>query len=246
MSADGGASSPPARGDRWSPILAEKRPPRAPSGTEGGKAGVSVAIVSRRERGEGFFNRPRDACAMAAMMVMETDHETASYARDYRWCRVIDCGALLAAMVAQEWPLSLDSAEARTGRPHTATRIAGVRLRVHRWASAAQFSERRCSATIRAIPSTLERIDTAPPISRHLPAAATTCRLGVTRHPTTTASVRGIQLPMSDRQTIPRSRGEAAALTRVARSPTRSGSHRRCRSRAPRPRALRRNAGSSR
>jgi len=39
---------------------------------------------------------------MGAMMVMETDHETASYARDYRWCRVIDCGAVLASMVAQE------------------------------------------------------------------------------------------------------------------------------------------------
>jgi hypothetical protein len=37
-----------------------------------------------------FFNRPRDACAMAAVMVMETDHETASHARDYRRCRVID------------------------------------------------------------------------------------------------------------------------------------------------------------
>ena len=37
----------------------------------------------------------------------------------------------------------------------------------------------------------------------------------------TTASVRGIELPMSDRQTIPRSRGETAALTR-ARYPTRS------------------------
>ena len=42
---------------------------------------------------------------------------------------------VLAAMVAQECALSLDSAEARTGRPHTATRLAGVRLRVHRWAN---------------------------------------------------------------------------------------------------------------
>jgi hypothetical protein len=33
---------------------------------------------------------------------METDHETAQYAWDYRWCRVIDCGALLASMVAKE------------------------------------------------------------------------------------------------------------------------------------------------
>jgi hypothetical protein len=70
-----------------------------------GRGGVGVRGmrgVFRRERGEGFFNRPRDACAMGAMMVMESDHETASYARDYRWCRVIDCGAVLASMVAQE------------------------------------------------------------------------------------------------------------------------------------------------
>jgi len=39
---------------------------------------------------------------MGAMMVMETDHETASYARDYRWGRVVDCDALLASMVAKE------------------------------------------------------------------------------------------------------------------------------------------------
>jgi hypothetical protein len=39
--------------------------------------GARMRGVSRRERGEGFFNRPRDACAMGAMMVMETDHETA-------------------------------------------------------------------------------------------------------------------------------------------------------------------------
>jgi hypothetical protein len=47
---------------------------------------------------------------------------------------------LIAAPVSLQWShknalLSLDSAEARTGRPHTATRFAGVRLRVHRWAS---------------------------------------------------------------------------------------------------------------
>ena len=47
---------------------------------------------------------------------------------------------------------------------------------------AAQFTERRCSATIRAIPSTLEWIDTAPHISLHLPLAATTYNLSVTRH----------------------------------------------------------------
>ena len=35
-----------------------------------------VPTVSRREGGEGFFNSPRDARNMGAMMVMETDHET--------------------------------------------------------------------------------------------------------------------------------------------------------------------------
>ena len=33
---------------------------------------------------------------------METDHEKAQYARDYRWSRVVDCDALLASMVAKE------------------------------------------------------------------------------------------------------------------------------------------------
>ncbi len=47
---------------------------------------------------------------------------------------------LIAAPFSLQWShknalLSLDSAEARTGRPLTATRMAGVRLRVHRWAS---------------------------------------------------------------------------------------------------------------
>ena len=44
---------------------------------------------------------------------------------------------LIAAPVSLQWShnnvsLSLDSAEARTGRPLTATRMAGVSLRVHR------------------------------------------------------------------------------------------------------------------
>jgi hypothetical protein len=44
---------------------------------------------------------------------------------------------LIAAPFSLQWPhknalLSLDSAEARTGRPLTATRIAGVSRRVHR------------------------------------------------------------------------------------------------------------------
>src|SRR6476620_6265862 len=55
--------------------------------------------------------------------------------------------------------------------------------------TAAQFTERWCSATFRAIPSTLEWIDTAPHISLHLPVAATTYNLSVTRHLTTTVSV---------------------------------------------------------
>ena len=47
---------------------------------------------------------------------------------------------LIAAPFSLQWShkdvaLSLDSAEARTGRPHTATRFAGVSRRVHRWAS---------------------------------------------------------------------------------------------------------------
>jgi hypothetical protein len=53
---------------------------------------------------------------------------------------------------------------------------------------AAQFTEPWCSATFRAIPSTLERIDTTPHISLHQPEAATTYRLTVSRHLTTTVS----------------------------------------------------------
>src|SRR5262245_10861208 len=45
-------------------------------------------------------------CARAALPQyggdMETDHEKAQYARDYRWSRVVDCDALLASMVAKE------------------------------------------------------------------------------------------------------------------------------------------------
>jgi len=35
-------------------------------------------------------------------IVMETDHEKAQYAWDYRWSRVVDCDALLAPVVAKE------------------------------------------------------------------------------------------------------------------------------------------------
>ena len=47
-------------------------------------------------------------CTRAALpqyggdIVMETDHEKAQYAWDYRWSRVVDCDALLASMVAKE------------------------------------------------------------------------------------------------------------------------------------------------
>jgi hypothetical protein len=46
---------------------------------------------------------------------------------------------LIAAPVSLQWShknvlLSLDSAEAGTGRPHTAARMAGVSRRLHRWA----------------------------------------------------------------------------------------------------------------
>jgi hypothetical protein len=70
---------------------------------------------------------------MGAMMVMETDHETAQYAGDYRWRRVIDFDALLFSLQGSQRnvPLSLDSAEAQKGRPLTA-KIAGVSRRVHR------------------------------------------------------------------------------------------------------------------
>jgi hypothetical protein len=34
-------------------------------------------------------------------IVRETDHEKARYAWNYRRCRLIDCGALFAAMVAR-------------------------------------------------------------------------------------------------------------------------------------------------
>ena len=60
---------------------------------------------------------------------------------------------------------------------------------------AAQFSEPWCSATFRAIPSTWERIDTAPHISLHLRAAATTYHLSISRHLTTTVSVRSAFAP---------------------------------------------------
>ena len=70
--------------------------------------------------------------------------------------------------------------------------------------TAAQFTERWCFVTIRAIPSTLEWVDTAPNISLHLPVAATTYNLSVTRHLTTTVSVRSAFAAASRRLKRPR------------------------------------------
>ena len=94
---------------------------------------------------------------------------------------------LIAAPFSLQWsqknvPLSLHGAEAN------ATRIAGVSRRVHRRAYRCAVYGTAGSATIRAIASTLEWIDTAPNISLHLPLAATTYNLSVTRHLTATVS----------------------------------------------------------
>ena len=67
---------------------------------------------------------------------------------------------------------------------------------------AAQFSEPWCSATFRVIPSTWERIDTAPHISLHLPPPATTYHLAISRHLTTTVSVRSALPPANDAETF--------------------------------------------
>ena len=87
---------------------------------------------------------------------------------------------------------------------------------------AAQFTERRCSATIRAIPSTLEWIDTAPHISLHLPLAATTYNLSVTRHLTATVSRPPITGPDVTTADV-RDGGDclvAKQITEVAGTPT--------------------------
>jgi hypothetical protein len=44
----------------------------------------------------------RRVASLQPAIIMETDHEKAQRAWDYRWSRVIDCGALLASMVAKE------------------------------------------------------------------------------------------------------------------------------------------------
>src|SRR5262249_2353806 len=53
---------------------------------------------------------------------------------------------------------------------------------------AAQFTELQWPSAFRVFASTLEWIDTAPNISLHQPAAATTYHLSVSRHLTTTVS----------------------------------------------------------
>ncbi len=50
---------------------------------------------------ERYAHAPR-CLSTAAIIVMETDHEKAQYAWDYRWSRIIDYRALLASMVAKE------------------------------------------------------------------------------------------------------------------------------------------------
>ena len=65
---------------------------------------------------------------------------------------------------------------------------------------AAQFTEPQQPSAIRAVASTLQRIDTAPNISLHQPAVATTCHLSVSRHLTATVSrVRSAWLPPPSR-----------------------------------------------
>src|SRR5262249_34433592 len=61
-------------------------------------------LLCRRYSGRGGLRGT--LCARAALPQyggdMETDHEKAQYARDFRWSRVVDCDALLASMVAKE------------------------------------------------------------------------------------------------------------------------------------------------
>jgi hypothetical protein len=60
------------------------------------------------------------------------DHEKAQYAWDHRRSRVVDCDAPLASVISKNVALSLDTADARIGRPLTATSVAGVHRRVYR------------------------------------------------------------------------------------------------------------------
>jgi hypothetical protein len=43
----------------------------------------------------------RASAALGRVLSRETDHEEARYAWNYRRCRITDCGALFAAMVAR-------------------------------------------------------------------------------------------------------------------------------------------------
>src|SRR5215831_9922458 len=92
-------------------------------------------LLCRRYSGRGGLGT---LCARAALpqygrdIIMESHHEQAQRAWDYRWSRVTECGALLASRSQKNVALSLDSADARVGRPLTATSVAGVNRRVHR------------------------------------------------------------------------------------------------------------------
>jgi hypothetical protein len=67
---------------------------------------------------------------------------------------------------------------------------------------AAQFTKPQWPSAFRAFASTLERIDTAPNISLHQPAAATTYTLSVSRHLTTTVSRVECTCRRHDRQAL--------------------------------------------
>jgi hypothetical protein len=59
---------------------------------------------------------------------MEVDHEKAECAWDYRWC-------LVAAPISVNWPsedhavVTINSADAKVGKPLSATSVAGVNRR---------------------------------------------------------------------------------------------------------------------
>ena len=65
-------------------------------------------------------------------IVRETDHEKARYAWNYRRCRLTDVAPFSLQWSQDKVSLSLNSVNARIGRPLTATSIAGVHRRVYR------------------------------------------------------------------------------------------------------------------
>ena len=68
-------------------------------------------------------------------VILEINHEEAQYAWDSRCCRITDCCALSLQWSQKNVALSLDSAEARIGRPGTALSVAGVHRRAYRRAA---------------------------------------------------------------------------------------------------------------